>query len=258
MSGHPGLDELPRRPLVKICGLTRLEDVLLARALGAWAVGFVFAPSPRRVTPAAARGLVELVAASNPVDPAARDPHSTLPTPPPLTVGVFGDTPAEAIASVVEDVGLDVVQLHSPAGPGGDAVREALAGRGCSLLVIQAVPVPSEGIDPRALKSAASAARRQADIVLLDTSAFGRFGGTGTPFPWAMAREVEEGPVLIAGGIHADNVTAALRESNAWGVDVSSGIERSPGIKDEAMMRRLFAQARDSVHTTKRQGGPRT
>jgi phosphoribosylanthranilate isomerase len=224
---------------VKVCGLTRLADVLLARRLGAWALGFVFAPSPRRLTPAAARRLIAGASAARPrgappVQGGAR-PGA------PLAVGVFGDESAEHIARTVAEVGLDGVQLHGLSGPGAAAVRAALAGWERPLLIIQAVPVGPEGGDPSALRSLMAAARREADLVLLDTGVAGRFGGTGIAFPWGVARQAGEGaPFLVAGGIDSENVLAALAESGAWGADVSSGIEVSPGIKDARLMERLL------------------
>ena len=221
-------------PMIKICGLTHLDDVLLARDLGAWAVGFVFAPSPRRLTPAAARGIVEGLSGGDRPRGGAAVPH---------TVGVFGDIPAEEIASVVGQVGLSAVQLHGAEGPGGDAVRAALADLGRPVLVIQAVPVDPEDTDVAALRQAVVEARGAADIVLLDTRLRGRFGGTGAALPWSLVAAAAEGEVLIAGGISPDNIEQAVRESRAWGVDVSSGVERSPGVKDARLMRQLFARA---------------
>ncbi|MBN1631738.1 MAG: phosphoribosylanthranilate isomerase [Thermoleophilia bacterium] len=241
-------EDQPSGPAVKICGLTRLEDVLHAWDLGVWATGFVFAPSPRRLTPAAAYGLIR--------EAARRRPDSVRELKSPgvrltLTIGVFGDVSAEEIATVVEDVDLDGVQLHGLGSPGGDTVRSALAergrvltGRGRPLLVIQAVPVDPEIASADSLAQMVTAARTQADVVLLDTKAGGRFGGSGTAFPWRLAREAAaDGPLLVAGGIGPENARAALDESGAWGVDVSSGVELSPGIKDPALMKDLIARA---------------
>jgi phosphoribosylanthranilate isomerase len=106
------------------------------------------------------------------------------------------------------------------------------------------VPVDADRSEAREIEEAVREAAEQADVILLDTSAGGRFGGTGMAFPWHLAREAAKGtPVLVAGGINPDNVAAAMRESGAWGVDVSSGIEHSPGIKDPELMGRLFAEA---------------
>jgi phosphoribosylanthranilate isomerase len=239
-------EDLTIETLVKICGLTRSEDVALAVELGAWAVGFVFAPSPRRVTADAARRLV-LVARQA----AARRGLGDEPAPGgygrgplahgPLAVGVFGDSPAGAIVEMVDAVGLDAVQLHGSQ-PDAAAVRGALAGRGLPVLVIRAVPVSAAEAGVADLRKVVAAARDGADLILFDTTAEGRWGGTGRTFPWGLAREAAgDPPYLVAGGIGPHNVREALDASGAWGVDVSSGVEQSPGIKDEALLRALFA-----------------
>lgn len=213
-------------PLVKICGLTRPEDVALAVGLGAWAVGFVFAPSPRRVTGDVARRLAL----------AARQTAAR-----PLTVGVFGDSPAEAIMDMVEAVALDAVQLHGSQ-PGAAVMREALADREPRVLVIQAVPVPAAGVSAAELRETVAASRQGADLILFDTRSEGRWGGTGRTFPWETAREAAgDSPYLVAGGIGPGTIEEALEASGAGGVDVSSGVERTPGVKDEALLRALFA-----------------
>lgn len=233
---------------VKICGLTRLEDALLAAELGAWALGFVLAPSPRRLTPAAARALVEKVRKrlGRPAEPAPGDGAAEGARTFPLLVGVFGDTRAGEIAGVVHMVGFDAVQLHGSGGPGtpgAAAVREALGSpRGTGPLIIQAVPVTAAESDPAKVADAVARVCCEADLVLLDAKAAGRFGGSGTSFRWPAAKEAAAGrPLLVAGGIRPDNVRAAFRESGAWGVDVSSGVEVSPGVKDPTALRRLFA-----------------
>ncbi len=233
--------------LVKICGLTRPEDVALAVELGAWAVGFVFAPSPRRVTGDVARRLV--VAAR---EAAARGPllHG------PLMVGVFGDSPAEAVVDMAEAVGLDAVQLHGSQ-PDAAAVRDALGDRGLPVLVIRAIPVPAGEVRVADLRKAVAASREGADLILFDTRAEGRWGGTGMTFPWGPVREAAgHSPYLVAGGIGPHNVREALDVSGAWGVDVSSGVEQSPGIKDEALLRALFAPgaARPAEDQERREG----
>ncbi len=269
--------------MVKICGLTRAEDVAAARDLGAWALGFVFAPSPRRLTPDVARELLERVAATSrtSADSPARWVDSL--TAAPLAVGVFGDVPAGEVAWIVEQVGLDAVQLHGAAGPSAGSVRLALAGwerplrlaggrrsshplaggsepgptltsplsdagpRG--VLIIQAVPVDPREEDRHALWERVQQARADADLLLLDTREAGRLGGTGTPFPWGLAQEVAAGcPLLVAGGVAPGNVRAALERSSARGVDVSSGVEVSPGVKDARLMERLFAEVAEAGH----------
>jgi phosphoribosylanthranilate isomerase len=233
-------------PVAKICGLTRVEDVRLAAGLGAWAVGFVFAPSPRRVTPADARRLAGEARA-------VRGPESSGPS---LAIGVFGDVGADEVVATVIQARLDGVQLHGRSGPGAAAVRAAETARAAAavrqeegagarllpLLIIQAIAVPPEGCDPGALaRDAASARDEGADLILLDTGTTAAFGGTGTGFPWEVARDAAgAGALLVAGGIGPDNVEQVLEHSLAGGVDVSSGVEISPGVKDDRLMRLLF------------------
>jgi phosphoribosylanthranilate isomerase len=241
--------------VVKICGLTRAEDVRLARDLGAWALGFVFAPSPRRLTPAAARGLIRAVREA----PEGRRP--------PLAIGVFGDEPAEEIALIVREAGLDGVQLHGLAGPRAEEVRAAVGRRDGPLLIVKALPVAPDATRLDDLAATVAAAGEEADVVLLDTKTTGRFGGSGTAFPWRLAREVAGVvPLLVAGGIGPGNARAALGESEAWGVDVSSGVELAPGVKDAGLLARLFAEmdaatclapAGRHAATDERQEGPR-
>lgn len=222
------------RPRVKVCGLTRAQDAVLAAGLGAWAVGFVLAESPRRVTPEQAADLAAAARAAAPGG--AHRAEAAL-----RTVGVFVDASPETIAAAVELAGLDTVQLHGPQ-PGADAVRAALGGRASGVLIIQAVPVPDFGADPEGLFASVAATRQGADLLLFDTRSAGRFGGTGTPFPWHLAREAAgDIPFLVAGGIGPSNAAEAVAASGAIGVDVSSGLESSPGVKDPDLLRALFA-----------------
>ncbi len=261
--GGEGGDVSIHRPAVKICGLTRVEDVRLAVSLGPWAVGMVLAPSPRRVTLEQARELAAV----------ARATAQGGPWPAPLVVGVFAEVTAEEVASVAAAVGLDAVQLHGRQSPAIGVVRTALAkewqerrapgapsgGLGAPShrppfsappLIIRALPVPVGEAQAGELAQAAAAVREQgADFILFDTlartGAQAQFGGTGTAFAWQAVREAaRSGAVLIAGGIGPGNVVEALRQSGAWGVDVSSGVEFAPGRKDHALMRALFERAR--------------
>jgi phosphoribosylanthranilate isomerase len=225
-------------PSIKVCGLTRPADVTLAAELGAWAVGFVFAPSPRQVTVEQARPLVAAARAAH-RGGAARGPASRSP----LTVGVFVDATAEEVAATAYAAGLDAVQLHGPE-PGARAVREALGHLARDILIIQAVAVPAAGTAAADLRAAVIAAEEGAGMLLFDTRSGDRFGGSGTPFPWAIAREAAAGaPFLVAGGIGPQNVREALETSGAAGVDVSSGVEVSPGVKDAGLLRALFMAA---------------
>jgi phosphoribosylanthranilate isomerase len=242
-----------RRPLVKICGLTRRDDVLLAAELGAWAVGFIFAPSPRRLTPTAARPLVDALKEEG------RLLGAPLPAERPLAIGVFDEAPAEKIAAAVRQADLDGVQFHTGERPGRAAVKAALGEAKEGLLFIQAVAVPRAMPAGEArsfvdsLEQSIARAREDADIVLLDTVAGGAFGGSGVGFPWHAAREAGDGaPLLIAGGIRPSNANTALHESGAWGIDVSSGVEAAPGVKDPSLLRQLFAAVASPQHCERR------
>jgi phosphoribosylanthranilate isomerase len=195
---------------VKICGLTRAEDALLAAELGAWAVGFVFWPgSPRYVPPERARAIVDALPAS--VTP----------------VGVFVDQPREEVETIARRVGLGAVQLHGTEPPAYAC--------GLKLPVIKALSVSE------ALSDAARGAWREATL-LIDTIDPTRRGGTGRAVDWTAAADVaRRRPVLLAGGLRSDNITEAIRIVRPAGVDVSSGVERAPGVKDAALLRALFA-----------------
>jgi phosphoribosylanthranilate isomerase len=201
---------------VKICGVTRAEDARLAADLGAAAVGFVFWPSsPRFVDPYRARDIVR-----------ALPPFVT-------AVGVFVDQPMAHVQSVANLVRLGAVQLH-----GGETreLYERLPYR-----VIKAVPVTS------AFEVESLAGVPERAMVLLDAHDPDRRGGTGRTIDWARAAEAARvRPVILSGGLTAENVGAAVDAVRPYAVDVSSGVEARPGIKDAARLRALFAAVADS------------
>ncbi|WMT58258.1 phosphoribosylanthranilate isomerase [Truepera radiovictrix] len=184
---------------VKICGVTRTEDALLAEAAGADAVGFIFAErSKRHVTLEAAR---EMSAALGPF--IAR-------------VGVFVDAPFEEVVACVRALRLDAVQLHG----GEDAPYAAALQR--HVRVVRAVGFSPE-LDPAALSG------YPADALLLD----GLTPGSGERFSWAAAAAFRGWPrLLLAGGLTPDNVAAGIAALRPYGVDVASGVELRPGVKD--------------------------
>jgi phosphoribosylanthranilate isomerase len=214
---------------VKICGLTRPEDAVLAVRLGAAALGVVLAPSPRRVTLERA---AEVLAAAPPG--VAR-------------VGVFVGADGREIREAVEVCGLDWVQLSGGfggelrAGVGvgvGVGVGEQRERSGCG--VIRAVHV-------EAAEDLARAADLEADAFLLDAPVRdGRMGGTGRRFDWGVAAELpwEARRVIVAGGLTAENVAAAVRMLRPAMVDVSSGVEAAPGIKDAGRMEAFMEAVR--------------
>jgi len=193
--------------IVKICGVTNAADAQAAAEAGASAVGFNFWPgSPRFIAPAEAARIA-----------------GTLPGGI-LKVGVFVDPDLTGMAAVAREAGLDVVQIHGDVPPGGDGLRCWHARR-----------VGRDGelsID----------SNESAEAILLDTAVQGMRGGTGVPFPWTAARGLQQ-RVIIAGGLDASNVRAAIREAQPWGVDACSRIETSPGRKDHDKMRAFIAEA---------------
>ncbi len=203
-----------RRPLVKICGLTRAADAVLAADLGADFLGLNFyPPSPRALEPeraaaiaAEVRGRVRLV-------------------------GVFVNEPRERVEEVAQQVGLDLVQLHGDEGPAEVAAFGARA--------IKAFRV-GEAFDP-----AEMAEYPEAGGFLFDHRHPTLYGGGGVGWPYERIAGVAAGRlVLVAGGIGPHNARRALELSGAGGVDVCTGVESRPGVKDPAALERLFDEIR--------------
>jgi phosphoribosylanthranilate isomerase len=194
---------------VKICGVTRMEDAEQAAGLGAWAVGFVFWPrSPRAVSPEAARRIASAL------------PESV------TTVGVFVDQDPAYIEDVATLVGLGAVQLH-----GRETPAQAAA---LTRPVIKAIPVGPAG--PTLPVEEWSDA-----LLLLDADDPVRRGGTGRTIDWIAAeRLARRHRVMLAGGLSPENVVEAAARVRPEALDVSSGIEASPGVKDHARLRALF------------------
>ncbi|ACL67516.1 Phosphoribosylanthranilate isomerase [Anaeromyxobacter dehalogenans 2CP-1] len=203
-------------PRVKICGVTRLEDALEAARLGADAVGFNFWPrSKRYVPPATARALV-----------AALPPFVT-------AVGVFVDPTREELLAAVAASGVQVAQLH------GDEPPELL--EGLPFPVVKAIRVGGpEALDQLARYPAAAG-------FLLDSASPG-YGGSGVAFDWALAaRAAERTAVVLAGGLTPANVADAIRAVRPWAVDVASGVESAPGVKDRQLMARFVRAAKETT-----------
>ncbi|MCG6928434.1 MAG: phosphoribosylanthranilate isomerase [Acidobacteria bacterium] len=214
-----------KRTLVKVCGITRPEDGLLAAEAGADAVGFVFySMSPRKVEVAQAAAIARVL--------------------PPflLRVGVFVDATPGEMARVADAVGLDLLQLH------GDEPPESL--EGLPRRALKAVRVGPGFTSEEAVRYAG----RTAGIVV-DTRLVGETvmpGGTGVPFDWSLVRGLrdEVSFLMLAGGLSPDNVAAAIGEVRPHAVDVSSAVERFPGRKDPDLLR-AFVEA---VRGTERGG----
>jgi phosphoribosylanthranilate isomerase len=194
---------------VKICGTTSEEDALLAVAMGADALGFIFAPSPRQIAPAKAR------------DIARRLPPEI------ITVGVFRDETPERVVEIVNGAGLRGAQLH-----GFENEQETQWVRRRVPMVIKAFNAGNPAIR--------KAKDYGADIVLLDAPN----PGSGQVFDWRLAEGVPDGVrFVLAGGLNPDNVAEAIARVRPWGVDVVTGVEESPGHKDPRKVRAFIAAA---------------
>jgi phosphoribosylanthranilate isomerase len=202
---------------IKICGLTRPEDVELACRLGAAYVGFVFsAVSPRRVSLELSR---ELAQASGPGV---------------VRVGVFVDEEYPFIAKAIEAARLDLAQIHRP------LKEEDLSNIAVPVMTVAQV---RGGV----ARVPAPAVLARCRSILFDTVAGERGGGTGTCFDWTeLAGRVFPVPLFLAGGLNDENVGEAIARVGPSAVDVASGVEAAPGIKDPAKMERFFQAVREA------------
>lgn len=197
---------------VKVCGTTSEEDALLAVAMGADAIGFIFAPSPRQVAPRLVNDIVRRL------------------PPEILTVGVFRDETPERVIEIVQRTGLRAAQLHGHESPEQTAMVKAQ------------VPVVFKAF------AAGDLAVRQArsygaTAVLVDNPR----PGSGQVFDWSLAEDVPGGlRLILAGGLDADNVADAIRTAHPWGVDAVSGLESEPGCKDPRKLRAFIANAKEA------------
>ena len=198
---------------IKICGMTREEDALLATALGADAVGFVFAPSSRQIAPQVARDI-------------ARQLPGDI-----LTVGVFRDESAERVVEIVNGAGLRAAQLHGHESP---AECRFVAER--VPITIKALPAGSPDLE--------RFDDFGADLLMLDSP----IPGSGEVFDWSLAEGAPGNrPMLLAGGLDPGNVASAIERVAPYGVDVSSGVESRPGRKDPRLLRLFIEAARGAA-----------
>ena len=203
------------RTRLKICGITRPQDADQVVAMGADGLGLIFyPPSPRYVDITTAAAIAAQV--------------------PPLTdvIAVFVNPSTDQVDAVLQQVAVGVLQFHGDESADfcnsfGVPYIKTLRVRGPGSLVTDCMGYPDAG------------------AVLLDTHDVSLYGGTGRSFPWHLAREVEQVPVILAGGLTEQTVSEAIRLSGAYGVDVSSGVESSPGIKDANKIARFARAVRD-------------
>ena len=203
---------------VKICGITSAKDALAVQAAGADAIGFIFAKSPRRVSALKVRAITKNLGSRV------------------MKVGVFVNEDPAVLLRMAKACELDAVQLH-----GEEPAKLVRALRAKGLVVIKALRV-------RTVKDLALARRHEPDAFLLDTAVAGVHGGTGRCFDWKLLKKFKtEIPVIVSGGLNALNVKELLDKYTPYGVDVSSGVEKSPGVKDVKKVRQFVRHAKLSA-----------
>jgi phosphoribosylanthranilate isomerase len=209
---------------VKVCGITSEEDALLAIAMGADALGFIFAPSPRQIAPGRVADIVKRL------------------PPEILTVGVFQDEAAQRVVDIVGHAGLKGAQLH---GHESADVTKWVAER---VYTIKAFIAGERAI--------ADGAAYGARAILIDAPS----PGTGRMFDWKLADGAPPGvPLLLAGGLNTENVADAIAAVHPWGVDVNTGVEAAPGKKDPRKLHSFIAAAKAAapdVEPVDTDGGP--
>lgn len=197
---------------VKICGITNEQDALLAVALGADALGFVFAPSPRQVAPQRVKEIVR------------RLPQSV------LTVGVFRDEHPQRVIDIVHEAGVFGAQLHGHESAAN--VAEVMVDIKWVIKAVVAGSVEAQKADDYLT-----------DLILVDSPN----PGSGSGYEFDLLKQIPETVrVLLAGGLTADNVATAIAKVTPWGVDVSSGVEKSHGYKDPIKMKKFIENARSA------------
>lgn len=208
---------------IKICGITRPEDAAHAAACGADALGFIFyRKSPRGISPAVAAAII------------ARLPARV------CKVGVFVNEEAAVIGETAATCGLDMLQLHGDESP---AYCRGIADRN---LLIKALPLITAADLQRAALYPVAA-------ILVDARDGDRYGGTGKPASWELAARLgKTSPVILAGGLNGGNIHAALRTVRPLAVDINSGVETAPGVKDPAKVAEIIRIIREE---DKREGG---
>ena len=199
---------------VKICGVTRLEDARRAANLGAWALGMIFWPGSARACPL---GEAELIGA---------EMHRRV-----EVVGVFVNASLDEVAELADRCRLDILQLHGDEGPA--FCREAARRTGARVMKAARVHAAAQVQALRAFHT---------DLHLLDAYSPRSPGGTGESFDWELARlHPNHPPMVLSGGLNADNVGQAIDVARPYAVDVASGTEASPGVKDPAKLEAFFA-----------------
>lgn len=200
----------------KICGITRLEDAEASVAAGAWGIGLNHSErSPRCIDPAGAERIGAAMKRRCEV------------------AGIFVNAPLDEITRAAERAQLSLVQLHGDEGP--SFCSEVARRTGCKVVKAFRVRSPADVTAARAFR---------VDFHLFDAYVRGHHGGTGASFDWDLVRRRKGGvPAFLAGGLTPDNIGEAIAAADPWGVDVSSGVESTPGVKDHNLIASFIAAA---------------
>ncbi len=211
--------------VVKICGITNVEDARAAMEAGADMLGFIFfPPSPRYVTPEQARELVGFAKSIGDV----------------AAVGVFVSEPLDTVREVMATAGLDYVQLHGKETP--EMVMEAGDG------AFKTIHASDLDTAYALMANYQNAVTGRTPALMVDAPPAKLPGGNGIVADWGVARAVAaEFPILLAGGLNPDNVRDAIGQVQPYGVDVSSGVERAPGLKDHDKVREFVRRVKESI-----------
>jgi phosphoribosylanthranilate isomerase len=198
---------------VKICGITNLEDASIAVELGANALGFIFAPSPRQITSQKARAIIRAI--------------------PPFvkTVGVFVNEAPATIKEVMQHCGLDLVQLHGDESPG--LCDELMP---CTIKALR--------IKDESSLQTSQPYHGKVRALLLDTYSKEKAGGTGKTFDWNLAIKIKKMgiPIILSGGLGPSNIDLAIHTVRPYAVDVNSAVEKCPGKKSHILIKALMAE----------------
>lgn len=204
------------KPLIKICGITNMEDALFAAELNVWALGFVFAQSPRRISMEVAKDIIKHL-------------------PPYITrVGVFVNDNIANIEKIVNFCKLDIVQLHGDETPKDCLDIKAFA------KVMKAFRIKDED-------SLREISNYDVALYLLDTYSNEVYGGTGKTFNWDLVTEAKRyvEKIVLSGGLSLENIIEAIKKVEPYAVDISSGVEASPGKKDKDLIKNLVFKVRN-------------
>ena len=203
---------------IKICGITNLKDANAAVEYGADILGFVFAKSPRRITPKTAAAIIEGIG------PCVE------------FAGVFIDSPVSMVQKIILECKVNILQFH------GDESSEYCDAFRQTHKVFKAFRIKDKN-DLKGLR------KYEVDGYLLDTFIKGKIGGTGKAFDWKLAKEAKNivNPIVLSGGLNPKNVASAIKIVKPYMVDASSGLEKSPGKKDKRLVERFIREVKNAT-----------